>query len=77
MSRQSSHGGSGNDTLLGGAAGDGMFGGEGNDKLVAHGGNDVMNGDQGDDLLVGGDGNDGCAAMTAMTISLAATARIV
>ena len=54
-------GGSGNDTLIGDAAGNGLAGGGGNDTLTGNDGNDILRGGAGDDLLfgaAGGAGND-------------------
>jgi Ca2+-binding RTX toxin-like protein len=61
------YGGAGNDTLIGGIAGDildgglgddKIYGGGGNDILRGGGGNDYLDGGIGDDLLLGGDGAD-------------------
>jgi Ca2+-binding RTX toxin-like protein len=51
-------GGSGNDTLIGGGAGDRLDGDAGTDTLVGLGGNDNMTGDSENDHLVGGPGAD-------------------
>ncbi|ESQ89091.1 hypothetical protein ABAC460_13560 [Asticcacaulis sp. AC460] len=50
--------GSGNDTLLGAAAGDRLQGGAGNDSLGGNSGHDRLDGEDGNDLLLGGGGND-------------------
>lgn len=56
------HGGRGDDTVLGGSAGDGLFGEEGHDSVDGGAGNDavyIMDSDgDGGDTLVGGDGRD-------------------
>ena len=61
------YGGSGNDTLIGGAGIDFLRGGDGNDSvrggagddyLIGAAGNDTITGDTGDDRVVGGNGND-------------------
>jgi RTX calcium-binding nonapeptide repeat (4 copies) len=51
-------GGSGNDTLTGGAGADQLFGDDGNDTLNGSDGNDTLNGGIGNDSLNGGDGDD-------------------
>ena len=51
-------GGTGNDTLVGGAGVDYLHGGNGDDILNGGGGNDVLWGDAGDDGIGGGDEND-------------------
>ncbi len=51
-------GGSGNDTLIGGAGNDLLFGQSGRDTLMGKGGLDFLFGGSEDDLLVGGDGDD-------------------
>jgi Ca2+-binding RTX toxin-like protein len=51
-------GGSGNDTLIGGAGNDRLAGDAGDDSLVGGAGNDRLAGDAGDDSLVGGAGRD-------------------
>jgi len=51
-------GGSGNDTLISGAAADILFGGTGNDTLQGKGGIDFLLGGAGNDTLTGGAGND-------------------
>jgi hypothetical protein len=51
-------GGSGNDELLGGGAGDKLLGGDGDDRLVGRGGADSLLGGDGSDRLVGCSGND-------------------
>lgn len=48
---------SGNDTLVGGYAGDYIYGLEGDDLLHGMGGNDWLDGGAGDDILDGGDGS--------------------
>jgi Ca2+-binding RTX toxin-like protein len=65
-------GGSGNDTLTGGASSEHFFGGSGNDTINPGGGLDVVSGDEGDDkvnvrdgnadVARGGDGNDSVVA---------------
>jgi Ca2+-binding RTX toxin-like protein len=53
-------GGSGNDTLIGGAGDDSLNGGRGVDTLIGDAGNDIMNGNNGSDMFVfaAGFGND-------------------
>ena len=51
-------GGSGNDTVTGGALRDELFGGQGNDILNGGGGIDELFGSSGNDTLNGGGGND-------------------
>jgi Ca2+-binding RTX toxin-like protein len=51
-------GGSGNDTITGGAGADRLAGGGGNDSLVGGLGNDRLEGGGGNDSFTGGDGND-------------------
>jgi Ca2+-binding RTX toxin-like protein len=51
-------GGTGNDTITGGAGGDFLFGQSDNDVLVGGGGTDFLFGGQGNDTLIGGDGDD-------------------
>jgi Ca2+-binding RTX toxin-like protein len=51
-------GGSGDDTLIGGAAADFLFGQAGNDTLMGNGGLDSLFGGAGNDVLTGGAGND-------------------
>jgi Ca2+-binding RTX toxin-like protein len=51
-------GGSGNDTLIGGAGNDLLDGGSGNDLLLGGAGNDRLRGGSGNDILLGGLGND-------------------
>ncbi len=48
----------GNDTMLGGSAGDRANGGDGDDFMKGFNGNDILKGDNGEDVLVGGSGND-------------------
>jgi Ca2+-binding RTX toxin-like protein len=65
-------GGSGNDTLTGGASSQTFLGGSGNDTITPGGGLDVVSGDEGDDhvnvrdktadVARGGDGNDSVVA---------------
>lgn len=57
-------GGSGDDTLNGGPANDGLWGNGGNDLLFGHGGDDELNGDVGNDTLYGGDGSDELSGKT-------------
>lgn len=52
------YGGSGNDTLISGAAADFLFGEAGNDTLLGKGGVDFLFGGAGNDTLTGGAGND-------------------
>jgi uncharacterized delta-60 repeat protein len=52
------HGGGGNDILVGGGHGDMLFGEAGNDILLARGGNDILVGGDGNDYLDGGNGRD-------------------
>lgn len=52
------YGGDGDDTLVGGTAGDRLEGGQGNDVLVGDGGNDSLRGGAEDDSLSGDAGND-------------------
>jgi Ca2+-binding RTX toxin-like protein len=68
-------GGSGNDTLTGGASADTFLGGSGNDTITSGGGLDVVQGDDGDDrvnvrdgtadVARGGDGTDSVVADSA------------
>jgi len=58
LPRASLYGGSGNDTLISGAAADFLFGQAGNDNLQGKGGIDFLFGGAGDDVLTGGAGND-------------------
>jgi Ca2+-binding RTX toxin-like protein len=51
-------GGAGNDTILGGQAGNVLIGGAGNDLIIGGNGNDDIRGGDGNDLLIGGKGND-------------------
>lgn len=51
-------GGSGNDTITGGAAADTLWGGIGNDVLDGAAGNDNLVGDDGDDIIRGSAGTD-------------------
>jgi len=51
-------GGSGDDTLTGGAEGDQLSGGEGNDSIDGAAGDDEISGGQGNDTVVGGAGDD-------------------
>ena len=51
-------GGTGNDTLIGGAAADFLFGQLGNDTLSGKGGTDYLFGGTGNDVLTGGVGDD-------------------
>jgi Ca2+-binding RTX toxin-like protein len=51
-------GGSGNDTLVGGAGNDMLFGQSGDDTLLGLGGNDLLFGGAGNDTLTGGDADD-------------------
>lgn len=51
-------GGSGRDSITGGAYGDRMEGNDGNDVLNGAGGNDTLDGGRGNDLLIGGIGHD-------------------
>jgi uncharacterized delta-60 repeat protein len=51
-------GGSGNDLLTGGGAGNVLIGGTGNDILYGAAGDDILLGGDGNDDLLGGDGND-------------------
>lgn len=50
--------GTGNDTVIGGPAADGISGQEGNDMLRGGDGNDVINGQDGNDLLFGDGGHE-------------------
>ncbi len=52
------NGGSGNNTLTGGAGDDHLFGGSGNDVLNGLAGDDRLDGGSGNDTLIGGAGND-------------------
>jgi Ca2+-binding RTX toxin-like protein len=52
------HGGSGDDTLIGGKGNDYLDGGSGDDKLYGGAGKDTLNGGSGDDYLDGGAGKD-------------------
>ena len=52
------YGGSGDDTLIGGANVDKFYGGYGNDALRGNGGDDTLHGDKGSDNVIGGDGDD-------------------
>ncbi|GIF41159.1 calcium-binding protein [Actinoplanes xinjiangensis] len=54
----SASGGTGNDTIVGGPAGDWLYGGAGHDSLSGNGGRDGIWGDVGDDRISGGDGDD-------------------
>ena len=58
LPRANLFGGSGNDTLISGAAADFLFGQAGNDTLLGKGGIDFLFGGAGDDVLTGGAGND-------------------
>jgi hypothetical protein len=51
-------GGSGDDFITGGGAGDTIFGGLGKDYIVGGGGDDLLDGGDGDDWLIGGFGVD-------------------
>lgn len=51
-------GGSGNDTLKGGAGDDVLYGGLGNDFVDGGAGDDVLYGNKGDDSVIGGEGDD-------------------
>ncbi|MBQ3337297.1 MAG: alpha/beta hydrolase [Selenomonadaceae bacterium] len=51
-------GGSGKDSLYGGAGADTLLGGKGDDKLYGGAGNDTLDGGDGNDRLLGGKGND-------------------
>lgn len=51
-------GGTGADTVTGGALRDILYGGGGNDKLTGGSGDDLLDGDDGTDTLTGGIGND-------------------
>lgn len=51
-------GGTGNDTIMGGAYLDSLNGGTGNDELLGSGGKDTLTGGQGDDTLDGGSSSD-------------------
>jgi len=51
-------GGSGNDLLIGSAAGDDFTAGSGDDELIGNDGNDVLRAGSGEDILRGGEGND-------------------
>jgi Ca2+-binding RTX toxin-like protein len=51
-------GGSGNDTLVGGASFDLISGGSGNDQIFGTWGNDLLVGGDGNDEIYGGSGND-------------------
>ena len=48
----------GDDSLLGGSAGDRLYGRAGDDSLTGGAGDDRLYGDIGDDILLGGEGND-------------------
>jgi Ca2+-binding RTX toxin-like protein len=48
----------GDDLIVGGPYGDGIWGGEGNDIVFGEGGDDYIDGEDGDDRLFGGSGND-------------------
>ena len=50
-------GGSGNDTIYGGAGGDYLYGGSGDDTLIGGDGADHFEGGAGDDVIDGGDGS--------------------
>ena len=52
------NGGSGNDTLRGGAIADTISGGNGNDVIYGNNGNDNLTGEEDDDRIFGGNGND-------------------
>jgi Ca2+-binding RTX toxin-like protein len=52
------YGGTGNDTLTGGARIDWLYGDKGNDTLNGGAGNDYLFGGEGNDRLIGGTGND-------------------
>ncbi|MEH1772880.1 DUF4347 domain-containing protein [Nostoc sp.] len=52
------YGGTGNDTINGGAGNDYLYGQDGSDRLIGGAGNDYLYGGNGDDLLNGGAGND-------------------
>ena len=51
-------GGEGDDTFLGGTAGDEFTGNGGDDQAAGNDGNDTLNGDAGDDVFRGGEGSD-------------------
>ncbi len=52
------HGGDGNDTMIGGSSNDHLTGNAGNDSLNGGDGNDLLNGGSGADLINGGNGTD-------------------
>src|SRR5262249_33889817 len=52
------HGGTGNDTLIGGGDVDTLWGDAGNDIITGNVGNDLLYGGDGNDTLNGGTGND-------------------
>ena len=52
------HGGSGDDTMIGGKGDDRFDGGSGDDTLIGGAGNDRLIGGSGNDTLVGGPGHD-------------------
>src|SRR5262245_3872060 len=58
LPRANIFGGTGNDTLIGGAAADLLFGQSGNDTLLGKGGADILFGGTGNDTLTGGAAND-------------------
>ncbi|GAA4952617.1 calcium-binding protein [Actinoplanes utahensis] len=52
------HGGTGNDTITGGARGEVLYGNDGDDRIYGNGGDDHILGGNGGDVLHGGAGND-------------------
>jgi len=67
-------GGTGNDTLIGNQAANGLNGGAGNDTLTGNQGNDLLEGGPGNDSLNGNDGTDTVSyghATAAVMVSLA------
>ena len=52
------YGKAGNDTLIGGSAGDHLQGDAGDDTLIGGAGNDTLVGGDGSDTMDGGEGND-------------------
>jgi len=52
------HGGSGDDTMIGGSGNDNFDGGSGDDKIYGGAGKDTLKGGSGDDYLNGGAGKD-------------------
>ena len=68
-------GGAGNDRLDGGSGDDRIFGGAGNDRLTGGSGDDYLNGGAGKDILSGGSGDNTVVRDLADFVSSLATVR--